>query len=60
MHSGAEAVMVGTALLRADESGAFAVHKAAIADPGRGDTVVTRASTGSPGSGVAQHLHRQP
>ncbi len=48
IHSGADAVMVGTVLLRSDESGASAVHKAAIADPTRGDTVVTRAFTGRP------------
>jgi nitronate monooxygenase len=48
MHSGADAVMVGTVLLRSDESGASAVHKAAIADPARGDTIVTRAFTGRP------------
>jgi NAD(P)H-dependent flavin oxidoreductase YrpB (nitropropane dioxygenase family) len=48
MHAGADAAMVGTVLLRCDESGASAVHKAAIADPTRGDTVVTRAFTGRP------------
>jgi nitronate monooxygenase len=48
MRSGADAVMVGTVLLRSDESGASAVHKAAIADPTRGGTVVTRAFTGRP------------
>ena len=48
IRSGADAVMVGTVLLRCDESGASAVHKAAIADPTRGDTVVTRAFTGRP------------
>jgi nitronate monooxygenase len=48
MHCGAEAVLVGTVLLRSDESGASAVHQAAIADPTRGDTVITRAFTGRP------------
>jgi nitronate monooxygenase len=48
MRSDADAVMVGTALLRSNESGASAVHKAAIADPTRGGTVVTRAFTGRP------------
>jgi nitronate monooxygenase len=47
LRAGAAAVIVGTALLRADESGAAAVHKAAIAE-GRTDTVVTRAFTGRP------------
>nr|BFE55829.1 nitronate monooxygenase [Dactylosporangium thailandense] len=32
LEAGAEAVMVGTALLRTDESGASAVHKAALAE----------------------------
>jgi nitronate monooxygenase len=48
LHAGADAVMVGTVLLRTDESGASAVHKAAIADPRRGQTVLTRAFTGRP------------
>jgi nitronate monooxygenase len=48
LHGAADAVMVGTALLRSDESGASAVHRAAIADPGRGPTVLTRAFTGRP------------
>jgi NAD(P)H-dependent flavin oxidoreductase YrpB (nitropropane dioxygenase family) len=40
--------MVGTVLLRCDESAASAVHREAIADHRRGDTVVTRAFTGRP------------
>jgi nitronate monooxygenase len=50
--AGAVAVMVGTALLRSDESGASAVHKAAIADPSRARTVLTRAFTGRPARGL--------
>lgn len=46
--AGASAVMVGTVLLRAHESGASPVHKAALADPARTSTVVTRAFTGRP------------
>lgn len=38
--------MVGTALLRTDESGASAPHKAALADPAFDSTVLTRAFTG--------------
>jgi NAD(P)H-dependent flavin oxidoreductase YrpB (nitropropane dioxygenase family) len=45
---GAAAAMVGTVLLRADESGASAVHRAALVDPDREQTVVTRAFTGRP------------
>ena len=46
--AGAAAAMVGTVLLRADESGTSAVHRAALADPARTSTVVTRAFTGRP------------
>jgi nitronate monooxygenase len=52
LRDGAVAVMVGTALLRSDESGASAVHRAALADPGRGNPVVTRAFTGRPARGL--------
>ena len=48
VDSGAAAVMVGTALLRTPESGASQVHRAAIADHSRGETVLTRAFTGRP------------
>jgi nitronate monooxygenase len=52
IHSGAQAVMVGTALLRTSESGAAAVHKAAIADRPRGETVLTRAFSGRLARGI--------
>lgn len=48
VHAGAQAVMVGTTLLRADESGASATHRAALADSTRTETVMTRAFTGRP------------
>jgi nitronate monooxygenase len=48
LAAGADAVMVGTVLLRSEESGASAVHQAALADPGRGPTIRTRAFTGRP------------
>ncbi len=48
LNGGAEAVMVGTALLLAPESGTSAVYRAALSGPDRGDTVVTRAFTGRP------------
>jgi nitronate monooxygenase len=51
-HSGAHAVMVGTALLRTPESGATPVHQAAIADHARGETVLTRSFTGRPARGL--------
>jgi nitronate monooxygenase len=52
IHSGAQAVMVGTALLRTAQSGASAVHRAAIADRSRGETVLTRSFTGRPARGI--------
>ncbi|MCL2582678.1 MAG: nitronate monooxygenase [Streptosporangiales bacterium] len=48
IHSGARAVMAGTPLLRTQESGASAVHQAAIADHSRGETIMTRCFTGRP------------
>ncbi|MFJ5118937.1 nitronate monooxygenase [Kitasatospora sp. NPDC088548] len=50
LRAGAVAVQVGTALLRSDESGASAAHKAALAE--LPDTVVTRAFTGRPARGL--------
>ncbi|MFI0509493.1 NAD(P)H-dependent flavin oxidoreductase [Streptomyces sp. WSLK1-5] len=48
LSAGAAAVMVGTVLLRADEAGTSAPHRAALTDPARRGTVVTRAFTGRP------------
>jgi nitronate monooxygenase len=50
--AGAIAIAAGTALLRTPESGASAVHKAALADPARTATVLTRAFTGRPARGL--------
>ncbi len=50
--AGAAAVSVGTVLLRADESGASAAHRAALADPAFDATAVTRAFTGRPARGL--------
>jgi len=52
IRAGAEAVMAGTALLRTTESGASAVHQAAIADPAGRETVLTRSFTGRPARGI--------
>jgi nitronate monooxygenase len=52
IHAGAQAVMVGTALLRTSESGASAVHQAAVADRSRGETVLTRSFTGRPARAI--------
>jgi nitronate monooxygenase len=48
LQAGAVAAMVGTVLLRAGECGTSAAHRAALADPARDHTVVTRAFTGRP------------
>jgi nitronate monooxygenase len=48
LRAGADAVAVGTLLLRTDESGASPTHKNALADPGFTNTVITRAFTGRP------------
>jgi nitronate monooxygenase len=50
--AGAAAVAVGTALLRSDEAGTSAVHRAALADPARTRTALTRAFTGRPARGL--------
>jgi NAD(P)H-dependent flavin oxidoreductase YrpB (nitropropane dioxygenase family) len=52
LAAGAGAVMVGTLLIRAVESGASAVHRTAVADHDRGDPVVTKAFTGRPARGL--------
>jgi nitronate monooxygenase len=48
LGSGAAAVQVGTALLRAPEAGTSATHRGALADPSFSGTLVTRAYTGRP------------
>ncbi|MFD5387994.1 NAD(P)H-dependent flavin oxidoreductase [Streptomyces sp. NPDC127074] len=48
LQVGATAAMVGTVLLRADESGASLPHRAALADAAGRGTVFTRAFTGRP------------
>ncbi|MER6299133.1 nitronate monooxygenase [Kitasatospora sp. NPDC001539] len=50
LRAGAAAVQLGTALLRADESGTSAAHRAALTE--RPETVVTRAFTGRPARGL--------
>ncbi|VXC40244.1 2-nitropropane dioxygenase [Pseudoclavibacter sp. 8L] len=48
LGAGADMVAVGTAVLRSEESGASAVHKAALADEQYTETAFTRAFTGRP------------
>jgi NAD(P)H-dependent flavin oxidoreductase YrpB (nitropropane dioxygenase family) len=52
LRAGAAAAIVGTLLLRAEEAGTSAVHRAALADPARTETVLTRAFTGRPARGL--------
>ena len=52
LRAGAAAAVVGTVLLRAAEAGTTAVHRAALADPARTGTVLTRAFTGRPARGL--------
>ncbi|MGA7203822.1 MAG: nitronate monooxygenase [Specibacter sp.] len=58
LAAGAEAVQLGTALLRSEESGARAVHKAALADPAYSSTAVTRAFTGRAARGLVNDFMR--
>ncbi|MBB3053394.1 NAD(P)H-dependent flavin oxidoreductase YrpB (nitropropane dioxygenase family) [Prauserella isguenensis] len=56
LDAGAEAVAVGTALLRTHESGTSAPHKAALVDSDFDSTVVTRAFTGRPARALRNHF----
>ncbi|MCW2521821.1 MAG: 2-nitropropane dioxygenase [Frankiales bacterium] len=56
MAAGAEAVLVGTVLLRAAESGASAAHRDALSDPDFNQTIVTRAFTGRPARALRNHF----
>lgn len=48
LAAGAQAVAVGTYLLRTDEAGTSPTHRAALADPAFTKTAITRAFTGRP------------
>ncbi|WP_240607414.1 NAD(P)H-dependent flavin oxidoreductase [Cryobacterium aureum] len=48
LANGAEAVQLGTALLRTEESGANPAHQDALVDPRFSETVITRAFSGRP------------
>jgi len=52
LGAGADAVVVGTALLLAPEAGTSAPYRAALAGGDRGPTVVTRAFSGRPARAV--------
>jgi NAD(P)H-dependent flavin oxidoreductase YrpB (nitropropane dioxygenase family) len=57
--AGAEAVVVGTVLLRSPESGASTVQKAALADPRFTETILTRAFTGRPARALVNDFVRR-
>jgi nitronate monooxygenase len=52
LAAGAVGALVGTALLRTDESGAGRTHRDALVDPRFTTTVLTRAFTGRPARGL--------
>lgn len=52
IRAGAAAALIGTALLRATESGASSTHRAALVEPNMTETVMTRAFTGRPARGL--------
>jgi nitronate monooxygenase len=52
LRAGATGAMIGTALLRTDESGASQVYKDTLGDPRRDETLVTRAFTGRPARAI--------
>ncbi|WP_194921993.1 nitronate monooxygenase [Catenulispora rubra] len=52
LQAGAEAVAVGTLLLRTTESGASQTHKDALANPAFTETTITHAFTGRPARGL--------
>ncbi|MCW2900742.1 MAG: putative dioxygenase [Streptosporangiaceae bacterium] len=56
---GARAAQLGTAFLRAPESGASPVHKDALADPRFTSTAVTRAFSGRPARGLVNRFLAQ-
>ena len=61
LAAGAEAAVVGTVLLRSEESGASAAYKSALADPARTGTVLTTAFSGRPARALrnefVEHFH---
>ncbi|SFO21910.1 nitroalkane oxidase [Actinomadura madurae] len=59
LASGAAAAQLGTAFVRCPESGASAVHKAALADPRFTATVMTRAFSGRPARGLVNRFLRE-
>lgn len=59
LTAGADAVAVGTLLLRTDEAGTSDVHRAALADPTFTETTLTRAFTGRPARALVNDFVRR-
>lgn len=59
LTAGAEAVAVGTLLLRTDEAGTSPTHRRALADPGFEETALTRAFTGRPARALLNGFMRR-
>ncbi|MBM7517783.1 NAD(P)H-dependent flavin oxidoreductase [Nocardioides nitrophenolicus] len=59
LAAGAEAVAVGTLLLRAPEAGTTTTHRAALADPAFTDTMLTHAFTGRPARALRNSFARR-
>jgi nitronate monooxygenase len=58
LAAGATAAALGTAFLRCAESGAHPLHKAALADPRRTVTEITRAFSGRPARALVNRFMR--
>ncbi|MGL3199607.1 MULTISPECIES: nitronate monooxygenase [Curtobacterium] len=58
LAAGASAVAVGSAVLRSDEAGTSATHRAALVDAAFDRTVLTRAFTGRPARALANAFTR--
>jgi nitronate monooxygenase len=56
LAAGASAAQLGTAFLACPESGAHALHKQALTDPGFAGTVLTRAFSGRPARGLVNRF----
>lgn len=59
LAAGARGVVIGTLLLRSDESGASATHRGALASPEFSSTAITRAFTGRPARALRNGFMRR-
>lgn len=56
LDAGAQAVAVGTLLMRTDEAGTSDIHRRALTDPDFTETALTRAFTGRPARALRNHF----